>query len=284
MGENPALSEPDCSKISQALDSVNFLIVQDLFLTETALHADLVLPGASFAEKDGTFANADRRVQRVRQAIKPVGHSKPDWQIIAELAQTMEIEGFEYHSAENVAVEISNLAPIYGGMLYHCLEEDSRQWPCYHEKHEGTPILHQEQFATETGKAKFIPLTYQPPAETADDEYPLVLTTGRRIFHYHTSTMTGATKGLKELYDQDKVEISPKDAEKLDLAADDTVWVISRRGKIKAQIEITERSPEGLIFMAFHSSITKTNLITSPACDPVTKTPQFKYCAVRIEK
>ena len=284
MGENPALSEPDCSNISQALDSVDFLIVQDLFLTETALHADLVLPGASFAEKDGTFANADRRVQRVRKAIKPVGHSKPDWQIIAELAQKMGIEGFEYHSAENVAIEIANLAPIYGGMLYHCLEEDSRQWPCYHEKHEGTPILHQEQFATETGKAKFIPLNYQPPAETTDDEYPLVLTTGRRIFHYHTSTMTGATKGLKELYDQDKVEISSKDAEKLNLTADDMVWVISRRGKIKAQIEITERSPEGLIFMAFHSSDTKTNLITSPACDPVTKTPQFKYCAVRIEK
>ena len=284
MGENPALSEPDSSNICRALESVDFLIVQDLFLTETALHADLVLPGASFAEKDGTFANADRRVQRVRQAVKPVGHSKPDWQIIAELAQKIGVEGFKYHSAENVAAEIASLTPIYGGMLYNCLEEDSRQWPCYHEEHEGTPILYQEQFATKTGKAKFIPLSYQPSAETPDDEYPIVLTTGRRIFHYHTSTMTGATEGLKELYDLDKVEISPKDAENLDLAADDMVWVISRRGKIKAPIEVTERSPEGLIFMSFHSSDTKTNLITSSACDPVTKTPQFKYCAVRIEK
>jgi len=284
MGENPALSEPDCSNVSRALESVDFLIVQDLFLTETALQADLVLPGASFAEKDGTFANADRRVQRVRQAIKPVGHSKPDWQIIMELAKKMGVEGFEYRTAENVAAEIASLAPIYGGMLYHCLEEDSRQWPCYHEKHEGTPILYQEQFATETGKAKFIPLSYKPPAETPDEEYPLVLTTGRRIFHYHTSTMTGATEGLKALYDQDKVEISPRDAEKLNLEDDDMVWVISRRGKIRAPIEVTERSPEGLIFMAFHSSDTKTNLITTPSCDPVTKTPQFKYCAVRIEK
>ncbi|HMK54105.1 MAG TPA: formate dehydrogenase subunit alpha [Methanobacteriaceae archaeon] len=284
MGENPALSEPDCSNIQKALESLDFLMVQDLFLTQTALHADLVLPGASFAEKDGTFANADRRVQRVRKAVEPAGDSKPDWQIISELAQKMGVKGFEFQDAQEVAVEIASLAPIYGGMLYQCLEEESRQWPCYNEEHPGTPILHQEEFSTKTGKARFIPLSYRPPAEIPDEEYPMVLTTGRRIFHYHTSTMTGATKGLKELYDQDPVEISPQDAEKLDLTDGEMVWVISRRGKIKAPIEITERSPEGLIFMAFHSSDTKTNLITSPACDPATKTPEFKYCAVKIEK
>ena len=284
MGENPALSEPDCSNIVQALESTEFLIVQDLFMTETALRADLVLPGASFAEKDGTFANADRRVQRVRQAIKPVGDSKPDWQIIAEIAQKMGIEGFDYESSEDVAAEIASLAPIYGGMYYSCLEEDSKQWPCYHEEHEGTPILHREHFATENGKAKFIPLSYRPPAELPDEEYPLVLTTGRRIFHYHTSTMTGATEGLKELYDHDPVEICPEDAEKIGLSDGDWVWVVSRRGRIKSHIHITERSPEGLVFMAFHSPETKTNMITSSACDPVTKTPEFKYCAVRIEK
>ena len=149
MGENPALSEPDSSNIIQALESTEFLIVQDLFMTETALRADLVLPGASFAEKDGTFANADRRVQRVRQVIKPVGDSKPDWQIISEIAQKMGIEGFDYESSEDVAAEIAGLAPIYGGMYYSCLEEDSKQWPCYHEEHEGTSILHKEHFATE---------------------------------------------------------------------------------------------------------------------------------------
>jgi predicted molibdopterin-dependent oxidoreductase YjgC len=284
MGENPVLSEPDCSNICRALDATEFLIVQDLFMTETALKADLVLPGASYAEKDGTFANADRRVQRVRQAIRPVGDSKPDWQIVSKLAQEMGVDGFDYASSEDVAAEIASLAPIYGGMYYSCLEEDSKQWPCYHEEHEGTPVLYEEEFSTENGKAKFIPLTYRPPAELPDEKYPLVLTTGRRIFHYHTSTMTGATKGLKELYDHDPVEMSPEDAKKLGLKDGNWVWVISRRGKIKSQVEVTERSPEGLVFMAFHSRETKTNLITSPACDPVTKTPEFKYCAVRIEK
>ncbi len=284
MGENPALSEPDCSNINLALESTDFLIVQDLFMTETALKADMVLPAASYAEKDGTFANADRRVQRVRQAIKPVGESKPDWQIISEIAQKMGNKSFDYGSSEDVAAEIASLAPIYGGMVYSCLEEDSKQWPCYHEEHEGTPILHKEQFSTENGKAKFIPLSYRPPAELPDEEYPLVLTTGRRIFHYHTSTMTGATKGLKKIYDHDPVEINPEDAEKIGVDDGEWVWVISRRGKIKSPVEITERSPEGLVFMAFHSQETKTNLITSSACDPVTKTPEFKYCAVRIEK
>lgn len=284
MGENPALSEPDCANICLALESTEFLIVQDLFMTETALKADLVLPGASYAEKDGTFANADRRVQRVRQAVKPAGESKPDWQIITEIAQKMEVPGFDYTSSEDVAYDIANLAPIYGGMVYSCLEEDSKQWPCYNEEHEGTPILHTEQFSTENGKAKFIPLSYRPPAELPDDDYPLVLTTGRRVFHYHTGTMTGATAGLKKLYDDDPVEISPQDAENLDLGDGDWVWVISRRGRVKSPVEITKKSPEGLVFMAFHSQETKTNLITSPACDPVTKTPEFKYCAVRIEK
>ena len=284
MGENPVLSEPDCSNICRALESTDFLIVQDLFMTETALKADLVLPGASYAEKDGTFANADRRVQRVRKAIRPVGDSKPDWQIVSKLAQEMGVDGFDFTSSEDVADEIANLAPIYGGMYYSCLEEDSKQWPCYHEEHEGTPVLYEKEFSTENGKAKFIPLTYRPPAELPDEEYPLVLTTGRRIFHYHTSTMTGATKGLKELYDHDPVEMSPEDAKKMGLTDGDWVWVISRRGKIRSQVEVTERSPEGLLFMAFHSRETKTNLITSPACDPVTKTPEFKYCAVRIEK
>jgi formate dehydrogenase alpha subunit len=284
MGENPILSEPDCSNIEKALNSLDFLIVQDLFMTETALHADLVLPGASFAEKEGTFANADRRVQRVRQALKPIGDSKADWKIISELAKEMGVEGFYYETAEQLANEIASLAPIYGGMVYQCLEEDSKQWPCFNEVHVGTPILHQEEFSTENGKGKFIPLHYRPAAELPDSEYPLILTTGRRIFHYHTSTMTGATKGLKKIYNQDPVEISPKDAKKLGLNDGDLVQISSRRGKIKAHVEVTERSPPGLVFMAFHSPETKTNLITSPAYDPITKTPEFKYCAVKIEK
>ena len=285
MGENPVLSEPDSTNISNALEKLDFLIVQDLFLTETARLADLVLPGASFAEKDGTFANADRRVQRVRKAIEPVGDSKPDWQIIAELAQRMDVDhGFNFNNAEEVASEIASLAPIYGGMFYHCLEDEGKQWPCFHEEHEGTPILHRDEFNTETGKAKFKPLSYRPPAELPDEDYPLVLTTGRIIYHYHTSTMTGAVEGMEDLYDQDPVELNPEDAKKLRLEDGELVQVISRRGKIQAHVKITECSPKGLVFMAFHSPTTKTNVLTNSACDPVTKTPEFKYCAVRIEK
>lgn len=285
MGENPVHSEPDSAHIKDALEKLDFLIVQDLFLTETAQVADLVLPGASYAEKDGTFTNADRRVQRVRQAIKPVGDSKPDWQITAELAQKMGIkEGFNYNGAEEVAAEIAAVTPSYGGMLYSCLEDESRQWPSLNKEHKGTPILHQGKFTTDTGKGKFKPLHYRPPAELPDEDYPLVLTTGRIIFHYHTSTMTGADKSMKNLYDHDPVEINPVDAQKLDLEDGEQVWVKSRRGKIKAPVRITERSPEGLVFMAFHSPSTKTNLITNSACDPITKTPEFKYCAVKIEK
>ncbi|MCE5213875.1 MAG: formate dehydrogenase subunit alpha [Methanobacterium sp.] len=285
MGENPVLSEPDSTKIINALEKLDFLVVQDLFLTETAKLADLVLPGASFAEKDGTFANADRRVQRVRKAIEPLGDSKPDWQIIAELAQKMGVDqGFNFNHAEEVAAEIASLAPIYGGMFYHCLEDEGKQWPCYHEDHEGTSILHQDEFNTETGKAKFKPLSYRPPAELPDEDYPFVLTTGRIIYHYHTSTMTGAVEGMKDLYDQDPVELNPIDAQKLGLEDGELVYIISRRGKVKAPVKITESSPEGLVFMAFHSPNTKTNILTNSACDPITKTPEFKYCAVKIEK
>lgn len=285
LGENPVHSEPDSKNIKDALENLDFLIVQDLFLTETAQLADLVLPGASFAEKEGTFANADRRVQRVRQAIEPVGNSKPDWQITSELAQKMGVkEGFDFKSAEEVAAEIASMAPIYGGMLYQCLEDESRQWPCFSEEHEGTPILHQDTFSTKTGRAKFVPLHYRAPSELPDDEYPLVLTTGRIIYHYHSSTMTGADEDMKKLYDHDPVEINPVDAQNLDLEDGEYVWIKSRRGKIKAPVEITERSPGGLVFMAFHSPETRTNVLTSSACDPITKTPEFKYCAVRVEK
>lgn len=285
MGENPVHSEPDSNSIKEALRNLDFLVVQDLFLTETAHLADLILPGASFAEKEGTFANADRRVQRVRQAVKPVGESKPDWLITSEIAQKMGFEeGFNFRSAEEVAAEITAVTPSYGGMLYHCLEDEGKQWPCFDEKHPGTPILHQEEFSTRSGKAKFKPLYYRPPAELPDEEYPLVLTTGRIIYHYHSSTMTGADEDMKKLYDHDPVEMNPLDAQKLDLEDYEVVCVKSRRGTIKAPVNITEKSPEGLIFMAFHSPHTKTNLITNSACDPITKTPEFKYCAVRVEK
>ena len=284
MGENPVLSEPDSNSIRRSLEKLEFLIVQDIFLTETALLADVVLPASSFAEKDGTFTNAERRVQRVRKAIEPVGNSKPDWQITCKIAQKMGKDGFDFDTSAEVAEEISSIAPLFGGICYTRIEDNGLQWPCLDENHGGTSILHTECFATENGKAKFIPLSYRPSAELPDDNYPLLLTTGRSIYHYHTATMTGMTEGLKEIYGTDLVEINPEDALKLDLEDGNLVDVVSRRGKVQAKVKLTDESPVGVIFMTFHFGETPTNVLTNSAMDPISNTPEFKVCAVRVNK
>ena len=197
VGENPVTSEPDTDNIKKSLQNLEFLVVQDIFLSETAQMADVVLPGCSFAEKDGTFANSERRIQRVRSAINPIGESKPDWLITCEIAQRFGAEGFEYNNASEIYKEIAEIAPIFSGINYQRIDKEGIQWPCIDENDMGTPILHTETFKTENGKGKFIPLKYRPSAELPDEEYPLILTTGRSIYHYQTSTMTGAVDGLK---------------------------------------------------------------------------------------
>ena len=284
VGENPVLSEPDSSSIIKSLENLDFLIVQDIFLTETARLADVVLPAASYAEKDGTFTNAERRMQRVRKAIEPIGESKADWEITCDIAKKMGAEGFEFKDASSIVDELAAVAPIFGGITYDRIEEEGIQWPCVDENDTGTPILHVEKFATESGRGKFIPLHYRPPAELPDEEYPLLLTTGRSIYHYHTTTMTGAAEGLVKLYGDDPVEINPEDAEELGLENGDIVKVVSRRGEVKTRVKVTDMSPKGVVFMTFHFGETPTNVLTSPAMDPISNTPEFKVCAVKVER
>jgi len=282
VGENPILSDPDASHVKEALFKLDFLVVQDIFLTETAELADVVLPATSFAEKDGTFTSTERRVQRVRKAIEPPGEAGADWLITCQVAQRMGAKGFDFENTAQIMDEIASLTPSYGGICHSRLEEYGLQWPCPDEKHPGTPILHCDKFAC--GRGKFVPLQYREPAELPDDEYPLVLTTGRSLYHFHTGTMTRKSEGLNRFKGEGEAEINPEDAEKLGIADGDYVKVTSRRGEISARATVTEASPPGVVFMTFHFAESPTNTLTSSALDPVAKTPEFKYCAIKIEK
>jgi len=282
MGENPVLSEPQAKHAVEALQRLELLIVQDFFLTETANLAHIVLPSVTFAEKDGTFTNTERRVQRVRKAIEPIGNAKPDWWIICQIGQRMGSNGFDFTNPSQIMDEIARLTPSYGGISYHRLEKGGIQWPCPTKEHPGTPILHTETFTR--GKGQFIPLEYKPSVELPDEDYPLVLTTGRSLFHFHTGTMSRKVKGLNIFHGEELVEINPQDALALGISDGDTVRVVSRRGSVTAKAKITEVSPVGVIFMTFHFWESPTNQLTIQALDPVAKIPEFKVCAVRVEK
>lgn len=283
VGENPALSEANANHVYEALEKLEFFVVQDIFLTETAQYADVILPAASFAEKNGTFTNTERRVQRVRRTINPVGGSKPDWQITCELAKRMGKSGFDFENPSQIMEEIADLTPSYGGISFDRLEDRGLQWPCPNTDSEGTVFLHSEFFATVTGKGKFMPLKYKPSFELPDEEYPLILTTERSLYHFHTGTMT-RKGGLEVLRSRELVEINPKDAGALGLESGKDVKVVSRRGEVTAQLLVTDTSPEGVISMTFHFAESPTNVLTSDAIDPVAKIPETKVCAVRIEK
>jgi predicted molibdopterin-dependent oxidoreductase YjgC len=282
MGENPYLSDPDATHVREAMGKLDFFVVQDIFLTETAQMADVVLPAASFAEKDGTFSNTERRVQRVRRAIEPVGNSKPDWWIIHQIALRMGGKGFEYENPAQIMKEAASLTPSYGGISYERLEAGGLQWPCPTEEHPGTPILHTEQFSR--GKGHFVPLEYKPSVELPDDEYPLVLTTNRSLFHYHTGTMTRKVRGLNQFRGEELVAINPEDAESLGIEDGEMVTVTSRRGEVTARASVTESSPPGTVAMTFHFVESPTNELTNPAYDPVSKIPELKVAAVRVRK
>jgi len=282
LGENPILSEADARHAEEAFRKLEFLLVQDIYLTETAQLAHLVLPGVTFAEKDGTFTNTERRVQRVRKAVEPLADTRPDWWITCQIGQKMGNEGFSFTRPSQIMEEIAWLTPSYGGISYRRLEKGGLQWPCPTEEHPGTPILHTEKFTR--GKGQFVPLEYKPPAESPDDEYPLLLTTGRSLFHFHTGTMSRKVKGLNVFMGEELVEMNPQDALALGIADGDTVKVTSRRGKVTAKARVTDASPTGVVFMTFHFAESPTNQLTSPALDPIAKIPELKICAVRIEK
>jgi formate dehydrogenase alpha subunit len=282
VGENPVLSEPDANHAVEALKRLEFLVVQDIFLTETAKLADVVLPGVTFAEKEGTFTNTERRVQRVRKAVSTIGNSRPDWQIVCQLAAKMGDKGFDYQNPSQIMDEIARLTPSYGGISFARLERGSLQWPCPTPEHPGTPILHTVAFSR--GKGKFIPLAYKASQELTDENYPLLLTTGRHLAHFHTGTMTRKVRGLNALEAEERVEINPADARALDIEDNEMVKVVSRRGEVKVKVRVSEASPEGVVFMTFHFAESPANILTSPALDPVAKIPELKVAAVRIEK
>ena len=284
MGENPVLSEPSARHVEEALEALDFLVVQDLYLTETARFADVVLPAASFAERDGTFTNTERRVQRLHKAIEPVGSSQADWWIVCQIAQKLGAAGFDFAGPSEIMEEISNLAPSYGGISYGRLENGGLQWPCPTADHPGTPILHSQQFTIRGGKGKFMPLQYHPPAEMPDTDYPLFLTTRRSRYQYHTGTMTRKVKGLNVLRPEELVEINPEDALTQGISDGEVVRVTSRRGTLTARARVTEFSPPGVVSMTFHFAESLSNLLTNPALDPVSKIPELKVCAVRVEK
>jgi formate dehydrogenase alpha subunit len=284
VGENPVLSEADANHVKEALERIEFLVVQDIFMTESAEYADVVLPAASFAEKDGTFTNTERRVQRVRTAIPMVGDSRSDWWITCEIAKRMGAKGFEYSSPVTIMREIAELTPSYGGINYERIDKVGLHWPCPTVDHPGTPILHTEQFITPSCKGMFMALEYKPPAEEPDDEYPLILTTDRSLYHYHTSTMTRRVEGLKVLDKEELLRINPSDAGKLSIEDGEIVEISSRRGKTKVKANITEICPPGVVSMTFHFFESPTNELTNAALDPLAKIPETKVCAVKVQK
>ena len=280
MGENPVISDPDINHLKSALENLDFLVVQDIFLTETAGYADVVLPATSFAEKEGTFSNTDRRVQRVRKAVEPPGEAKGDSWIIAQLASML---GYEMGdtSASHIMDEIASVTPSYGGISYERLEKEGElRWPCPAADHPGTPILHMDKFTR--GKGLFSPVEYKAPAEVTDEEYPLILTTGRLLTHYHTGTMTRRVKALDEIEPRNQAWVSPADAEILGIRSGEQIAVASRRGAIRIEAKVTDKVDKGVVFVPFHFRESPANALTNTAFDPIAKIPELKVAAVRI--
>jgi formate dehydrogenase alpha subunit len=286
MGENPMMSEPNLNHTRHQMEQLEFLAVQDLFMNETAAYADVFLPATSFAEKDGTFTNTDRRVQRVRQAIEPIGQARPDWQVICTLAKELEkklgVKGssnWDYTHPSEILEEMGRLVPDYAGVKYHRIEKVGLQTPVPDDNHPGTPILFTKDFPR--GRGKFHPVDYVPSAEMPDEDYPFRLTTGRVLEHWHGGSMTRAS-WMDDLYPEALMEINPKDAEANNLKSFDVVRVTSRRGSVVLRINVTEKTTPGVVFIPFHFKEAAANLLTIDALDPQALIPEYKVCAVLI--
>jgi len=281
MGENPMLSDPDINHTLKALKKLDFLVVQDLFLTETAELADVVLPAASFAEKDGTFTNTERRIQRVRKALNPPGEAKEDSVIIRELSEKLGYP-MKYNFIEEVFQEIGSLWQAVTGITYGRIEKWGLQWPCPTPDHPGTPYLFKGGFPR--GKAAFTVVEYKPSKELPDKEYPFMLSTGRHLYLYHTGTMIRKEDALNNVRPEAYVELNPDDAQELGVSDNQKVKVSSRRGSIKIKIQISDRVGKGRVFIPFHYKEAAANVLTNTALDPIAKIPELKVCAVKIEK
>ncbi len=281
IGENPKMSDPDQNHLEKALEKLDLLICQDIFLTETAERADVVFAAASVAEKDGTFTNTERRCMKVNKAIDPVGDALSDWEIISKLSTAMGYE-MNYEGPEEIFKEITTVTPSYAGMTYERLGLDGLQWPCPNTEHPGTQFLHKDQFTR--GKGLFHAIEYLDPAEMPDDEYPYFLTTGRMFAHYHTGTMSRVSPHLDIEQKTGYVEIHPEDADKLAVIDGDTVNLATRRGEIQVPARISNLVKPGLLFVPFHFAENAANILTNSAFDPIAKIPEYKVCAVKIEK
>jgi formate dehydrogenase alpha subunit len=281
MGENPVLSDPNANHTREALEKLDLLIVQDIFLNDTAEYADVVLPSACFAEKDGTFTNTERRVQRVRKAVDAPGEARADWDILCDLSRRMGYP-MDYDGPAAIQDEIAAVTPIYGGITYDRLETESLQWPCPDRDHPGTPYLHKGTFSR--GLGHFHATPFKEAAELPDEDYPFLLSTGRVLYHFHTATMTRQSAGLDELYPGGDVQISAGDAERLGIEHGETVEVASRRGSVRAKVMISDQVDEGMVYMPFHFREAAANVLTNDALDPIAKIPEFKVCAVRLTK
>ncbi len=285
-GENTLLSDPDREHCEHALRSLDHLVVIDIFLTETAELADVVLPASAWGETDGVCANTERRVQRMRAAVQPPGNAKPDWWIISEIAKWMGIKGFEFDSPEPIFNELCRLSPIYAGLDWERIEngvtdELNNQWPVPHKDHPGTPRLHEEAFVN--GKGIFSNVHYRDPAETISDDFPVWLTTGRRLQSYHTRTQTGRSQGIDYLLPEESLEVNPADLEKWKLSDGEWCKMSSARGSINIKVKSTNRSPRGTVFASFSFADVPVNLLTGSGYDPVTHTAELKVCPVKLE-
>jgi len=281
MGENPMLSDPGLNRVKNTLENLEFLAVADMFLTETAEFADVVFPACSFAEKDGTYTNSERRVQRVRRAIKPLGSSMTDLNILTALATRMDFP-MSHESAAEVMEEIALLTPIYGGIYYDRLQNPAGlQWPCPDRNHAGTQYLHKYSFSR--GRGRFIPTTHRPPHDQRNKEFPFTLITGRIYHHFHTGTMTRKSSQLAREGGSASLDINKEDAVNLGIKHGQVVKLSSRRGTIQLQAAISDRVPAGTVFTTFAFAEAPVNEITATARDPIAKIPEFKVSAVRIE-
>jgi formate dehydrogenase alpha subunit len=280
VGEDTALSDPDTHHIVHALTSAEFLVVQEIYLSETAKLADVVLPAACWAEKEGTFTCSERKVQRVRQAVQAPGEARPDWEILCDLGEKLGIS-MNYGSPIEIFDEMANLNPIYGGISYERIESEVLQWPCPDREHRGTRFLHQGVFGR--GLGLFSAIDYRPSEELPDSEYPFFLTTGRHFVHYNARTMTGRCSSLAGEYSQAITQIHVNDAARLGVKNGDRLKISSRRGEVISTARTGDIVPEGAIFMDFHFAEANANVLLGTSLDPITKTPDYKVCAVRIE-
>jgi predicted molibdopterin-dependent oxidoreductase YjgC len=289
MGENPMMSDPNTNHVEEAFRNLDFLVAQDIFPSETALLAHVVLPAASSLEKEGSFTNSERRVQLLHPVLAPPGEALPDWRIISEIAKRFDEKMgvdrrsnyWEYDSTETLFDELASATPIYAGISHSRLVEEDLQWPCPEEGHTGTSILHVGGFAR--GKGKLTPLEARDPAEKIDVDFPLILTTGRVLYHYHSGTMTRRSKALHWREPQGYVEINAEDAANIGLQDGYAVVIESRRGQVRTRAKISDRVAVGTVFLAFHWREAPANVLTQDhTLDPIAKIPEYKVCAVKL--